>query len=385
MRHMAQGTCRKLGVLLALATVVATGCAKSAADYVKSGDAFAKDGKHREALIEFRNAVQKEATHGDARLKLADTHEKLGEIPQAYREYVRAADLLPKNVAVQIKAGTYLLLAGRNDDAKVRAERALAVEPKNVEAQLLLGNAAAGLKDLDTAVKQIEGAIALAPANDRGYSSLGLIQLAKGDATAAEAAFRKAVEVAPKSAQAHLGLGNYLWAANRRDEAAEQLEQALALAPDNPIANRLMATFHVSGPNPEKAEPYFKALADMPGNTDGRLTLAEYYLRVGKVDQGKKTLLAAASEKATYAPATRRLAAMAYEEGRKVDAYKQAEELLSKDPKDADTLVMKGRMQFADGKVDEGLTTFKAAAAAQPTNVSAQFALGSAYAAKRDF
>ena len=70
-----------------------------------------------------------------------------------------------------------------------------------------------------------------------------------------------------------------------------------------------MATFHVSGPTPEKAEPYFKALADMPGNTDGRLTLAEYYLRVGKVDEGKKTLLAAAAEKATYAPATRRLAA----------------------------------------------------------------------------
>ena len=41
-------------------------------------------------------------------------------------------------------------------------------------------------------------------------------------------------------------------------------------------------------------------------------------------------------------------------------------------------------MQVADGKVDEGLATFKAAVAAQPTNAGAQFALGSAYAAKRD-
>ena len=127
---MAQGTLRKLGVLVALATVFAAGCSKSAADYVKSGDAFAKDGKHREALIEFRNAVQKEATNGEARLKLAETHEKLGEIPQAFREYIRAADLLQKDPAVQIKAGTYLLLAGRNDDAKVRAERALADRPQ---------------------------------------------------------------------------------------------------------------------------------------------------------------------------------------------------------------------------------------------------------------
>lgn len=381
---MAPGTLRKLGVLVALATVFAAGCSKSAAEYVKSGDAFAKEGKHREALIEFRNAVQKEATNGEARLKLAETHEKLREIPQAFREYIRAADLLQKDAAVQIKAGTYLLIAGRNEDAKVRAERALAIEPKNVEAQLLLGNASAGLKDLDSAVKQVEEAIALSPASDRGYSSLGMVQLAKGDAAAAEAAFRKAVEVGPKSVQAHLALGNFLWAANRRDEAVGELDAALTLDPKNALANRLLAIFHASGPTPEKAEPYFKMLADLPENTDGRLALAEYYFRVGKVEDGKKTLLTAANEKATYTPATRRLAGLAFTEGRKADAYKQVDELLAKDPKDADTLVMKGQMQVADGKVDEGLVTFKTAVAAQPTNVAAQFALGSAYAERRD-
>ena len=125
MRLMAQGTLRKLGALVVLASVFAAGCSKSAADYVKSGDAFATDGKPREALIEYRNAVQKEATNGEARLKLAETHEKLGEIPQAFREYVRAADLLQKDVAVQVKAGTFLLLAGRSEDAKVRAELSL--------------------------------------------------------------------------------------------------------------------------------------------------------------------------------------------------------------------------------------------------------------------
>lgn len=370
--------------LIVVALLAAAGCSRSASDYLKSGDEFAAAGKTREALIEYRNAVNKEATNGAARLKLAETHEKLGELPQAFREYIRAADLLPNDVAIQVKAGTLLLLAGRNEDAKVRAERALAIDAKNVDAQLLLGNASAGLKDLDGALKEIEEAIELAPANDRGYSSLGMVQLAKGDATAAEAAFRKAVEVAPNSVQAKLGLGNFLWSANRRDEAVTLFEQALALEPKNVLANRLMATFHASGPTPEKAEPYFRALAEMPDNTEGKLALAEFYLRLGKTEEGKKTLLAAAGEKATYAPATRRLAALAFSEGRKVDAYKQADEILAKDAKDADTLVLKGRMQVADGKVDDGLATFKAAVAAQPTNVAAQFALGSAHAAQRE-
>jgi tetratricopeptide (TPR) repeat protein len=373
-----------LGSLVVLVGLLATGCSKSAADYVKSGDEFAAAGKTREALIEYRNAVQKEAANGPARLKLAQTHEKLGEIPQAFREYVRAADLLPKDAALQVKAGMLLMIAGRNEDAKVRAERALAVDPRNVEAQLLLGNTSAGLKDLDGALKQIEEAIALAPSSDRGYASLGMVQLAKGNAEAAEAAFRKAVEVGPKSMQAHLGLGNFLWAANRRDEAVQSFERALAIDPKHVLANRLMATFHASGPTPAKAEPYFRALADLPENTDGKLALAEYYLRMGRQEEGKKTLLAAASQAATYAPATRRLAALAFGEGRKADAYKQADEVLAKNPKDADTLVMKGRMQAADGKIDDALATFKAAVAAEPNNVGAQFALGSAYAGKRD-
>jgi tetratricopeptide (TPR) repeat protein len=174
-----------LGSLLVTVGLFATGCSKSAADYVTSGDEYAKQGKTREALIEYRNAVQKEAANGPARLKLAETHEKLGEIPQAFREYVRAADLLPKDAALQVKAGMLLMIAGRNEDAKVRAERALAVDPRNVEAQLLLGNASAGLKDLDGALEQIEEAIALAPESDRGYASLGMVQLAKGNAPVA--------------------------------------------------------------------------------------------------------------------------------------------------------------------------------------------------------
>ena len=149
---------RKLAGLVALAGILTAGCSKSANDYVKSGDAFAQQGKHREALIEYRNAVQKEAANGEARLKLAQTYEKLGEIVPAFGEYVRAADLLPKDAKLQVKAGTLLLMAGRDEDAKVRAQRALDLEPKNVDAQLLLGNASVGLKDLDGAAQRVERA-----------------------------------------------------------------------------------------------------------------------------------------------------------------------------------------------------------------------------------
>jgi len=184
--------------------------------------------------------------------------------------------------------------------------------------------------------------------------------------------------------QAHLGLGNYLWSVNRRDEAVLELERALGLDPKNTLANRLAATFHVTGPNPEKAEPYFKALAAREGDVDSKLALAEYYLRLNRTEEGRKTLLSAASIQGAYAPATRRLAALAFAEGRKVDAYKQADEVLAKNPKDADTLVLKGRMLSADGKASQALDVLKQAVAAEPNNVAAQFALGTAHAGQRE-
>src|SRR4051812_1390402 len=119
--------------------------------YAKSGDEYAAAGKIAEAIIEYRNALEKEPRAGDVRLKLADAYFKQGEGAKGVQEYIRAADVVTDST-VQLRAGTLLLMARRFDDAKVRAEKVLAAEPKNVDAQVLLANALAGLKDLDGAV-----------------------------------------------------------------------------------------------------------------------------------------------------------------------------------------------------------------------------------------
>ena len=79
------------------------------------------------------------------------------------RENVRAADLLPKDIQAQVKAGQFLLYSQQFEDAKTRAHHALALDRKNVEAQILLANSLAGLKDLDGAIEEIEEAIRLDP------------------------------------------------------------------------------------------------------------------------------------------------------------------------------------------------------------------------------
>ena len=85
--------------------------------------------------------------------------------PNALRESVRAADLMPESVDAQMRAGLLLLLAGQYPEARARALAALAKEPKNARRSDPAGNALAGLKDLDAAIEQVEQAIEKIPSS----------------------------------------------------------------------------------------------------------------------------------------------------------------------------------------------------------------------------
>ena len=49
-------------------------------EYVKSGDRFAEQQQFQEAIVQYRNALQQDAQFGEARSKLAQTYEKLGDL-----------------------------------------------------------------------------------------------------------------------------------------------------------------------------------------------------------------------------------------------------------------------------------------------------------------
>src|SRR6185436_1442242 len=103
--------------------------------------------KYAEAIIEYRNALTQDANFAQARYQLAATYEATGDLNNALREYVRAADLMPDSVEAQLHAGKLLIGAGQFAEARARADTALAKDPKNVNALIVMGNALAGLKD----------------------------------------------------------------------------------------------------------------------------------------------------------------------------------------------------------------------------------------------
>src|SRR5262252_2823925 len=133
--------------LLALIGFVA--CSKPNADaHLKRGDALLAQGHTREAIVEYRVAVQLAPKRAEIHTRLSKAYEVIGE-QDMVGEAVRAADLVPNDVGAQLRAGRLLLAAHAFVDAKARAEKAIALNPRDPEGLILLGNIAAGLKDFD--------------------------------------------------------------------------------------------------------------------------------------------------------------------------------------------------------------------------------------------
>ena len=78
-----------------------------------------------EAIIEYRSALEVDQKRGDIWTKLGDAYVEKRDGGNAYRAYIRAADVLPDDAAAQIRAGNFLLMAGQFEDAKTRANNVL--------------------------------------------------------------------------------------------------------------------------------------------------------------------------------------------------------------------------------------------------------------------
>ena len=80
---------RLLIVLMVLCAGIAA-CSKDPArarrEFLESGDRLVARKEFRQAIVQYRNALQQDPRSGEARLKLAETYLKAGDPQSGYRE-----------------------------------------------------------------------------------------------------------------------------------------------------------------------------------------------------------------------------------------------------------------------------------------------------------
>lgn len=350
--------------------------------YVAKGNQQITERKFAEAVIEYRRAVQADPRLGEARLQLASAYASAGDGPNALKEYARAADLMPDDNATQLKAGSFMLFAGRYQDAQGVAARMLKREPTNVDAQIMFANSLAGLKDMDGAIAAFEKAVDMDPTRATSYSDLGSARLVTGDVAAAEAAFRKAIEIAPNSVNAHLSLANFHWAVNRMPEAEREIKAALAIDARDRVANRALAMLYLVTGKAEEAEPHLKLVAEVTPGPEAKYFLSEYFLRLGRVDEARATLTPLVADNDWFVPASIRLARIEVVGKRNTEAHRLIEAVLAREPKNVEALITRGRLHLSEGNTIGALTALQSAVEANPRSLEAQLGLAQTYVAR---
>jgi tetratricopeptide (TPR) repeat protein len=374
-----------LATLLGIA-IVAAACTSPEVKkqrYLESGNQYFDKAQFAEAIIEYRNAIAVDATFGPARKRLAESYLRTGNARGSFDEFIRAADMLPTDVDVQLTAGNLRLMAKQPQEALARADAALKVQPENIDALVLRGNALAGLTSFDEALESIEQAIKLDPDRGTTYTSLGLVQVRQGQRDDAEATLRRAVSLSPKEVKTHLALGNFYWSVGRTKEAEQAFDAALTVEPANLEANRFMASFKfATGQRPE-AEPYFRRIADGSEGPEGTVALADYYLLTARPKDAIASLERLKTGREVPAVMLRLARAQAAA-GELAKAHSLVDQVLKTNDKYAPAQLLKGELLLQEGRREDAFAAIQTATTLAPTSADAQFALGRMYASRGD-
>lgn len=328
--------------------------------------------EHREAgdfpatVIEFKNVLQSDPEHAEARWELGRTYMLLG-IPSAAEVEFRKAEELgvavdrtrPAIVRALLHqdshAAALALLdeaGGAQDDAELLGLRAQALlgtgQPDAAEELLqrgrelqadqvdvLTGEAllAMGRGRFDAAVAAATRATEVNAGHWRHWALLGEAHLRSGAGVPAEAAFQRAVDLVPENPTAVVGLARSVIAQQRFEDAGPLLSRTLRLAPNN------LNVF------------YFQAVV---ARARGDLVAAEAALR---------KIISAAPE---HLPSVLLMGQVKYAQGE----YRQAEDMLRKVvyavPGNLPSRVLLGATYLRLGLPDEAATVLESAAELAP-------------------
>jgi tetratricopeptide (TPR) repeat protein len=335
------------------------------------------------AVIEYRVDVAANPQSGELRRKLAGAYELSGNVRASATEYVRTADLLPNDQKAQLDAAIRLLLVGKFEDARTRAEAVLKMDANNLQAHIVRGNAMAGLGDMANAVVGMQDAIdSVESPTPESFMTLGSLEFRRGQAAEAEAAFKQAVVVGKDSPNAHIALGNFYRAMGRFADAEASLKKALEIDPKNGPANQMLARLYLSTGRAAAAEAPLKAVLGSTATAEAKLALSSYYVAQGRDNDALAILNELVSSKQTAVAAKARIAGIDYKQGRVAQAHKSVADLLAKDPSNAQLLVLQGGWLMQEGKIEEALRSADAAVRADANFAPARALLGAVYSRK---
>jgi len=303
-------------------------------DHLRRGDAYLAAEKYPEAIIEYRNVLQREATvtpeirelDAAAIRNLGRTYCRQGQYGQALPLLIRASELLPDALDVRLLLGETFLVGNRADRARPEALFVLERRSGDHDALALLAESSVTDSEVEAAMQCIRSLGDESRLPERLLLQLGRLHLRRGELDAAETYLNQVIGGSPERFEAHMALAELYTARSDLSDAESEYEIAASLAPTRSTA---------------------------------RIQLAEFYLRTSRLDDARRVLTEITERAPDFLPAWLHLATLSFEEEDYAEAERAVLEVLERDRSEPSGLMIQGRLDLARGEPEAALRRFK--------------------------
>ncbi|MCS7043941.1 MAG: tetratricopeptide repeat protein [Bryobacteraceae bacterium] len=433
---------RSLPAALLALSILAGSCSrdteKAKRRYVDNGNRYLQQGKVREAIIMYRNALKRDPRYGEAWLKLGDAEMRRGMPAQAVAAYRRAVELYanpeePASKLADIFLAAYVLspkkdpallkeveelasalaaknpnsyqalrlraflhLADPNDRTQEHLFRAIeyfrkadAAKPKQPELRLAMVQTLAQTGQFDEAEKIAREMISDTPQATGAYWFLSRLYLQQNRLKEADAVVDRLVENNASSPGFRVDRAEYLFATQRKDAALAELDAlAASQAADASLLKRIGETY-LRFREPKKAEELFiRAMQRFPDQkTEFRLRMIPALLAMQRKEDAIRLGEATVKEDPNSNAALSMRASLWLNFGTKEQfeaAVKDLQQLIAKEPGNAVIRYNLGRAYQARGELDAARTQYAEAVKISRYLTAAHLGLGLVALAKGD-
>ncbi|HEX5707972.1 MAG TPA: tetratricopeptide repeat protein, partial [Pyrinomonadaceae bacterium] len=385
--RLALVACLALGL-----AVLSAGCsdpAKAKAEHVTRGEAFLRERKFQEAVLEFRNAIQIDDNLASAHWGLARAYEGLQRAGEVFDELNATVRLDPSNKEARFKLGTYFLIASQRDaqvarpefldEAQMHAEELVKQDASFIPGRVLMANVLAARGKRTEALAELGRALELDPRRVETYVSIAGFHWIGGETQKAEETFRRAIEVNNFASLAYVEYGKFLVQQRRLEDAEAQFRKAVEVDPTNRDVRFVLASFYLVNNRLDRAEESYRALADLDRDSpEGRARLADFYASVGRLDDAQNVYRELVKQWPEYARGFYRLGELSLQRGDLQGANEQVAEILKKNARDADALLLRARIQLERGQQREAINDLKEVLNQEPRSQMALYFMAEA-------
>jgi len=426
--------------LLAALALAAVSCGrdpeKAKRRYLDNGNRYAEQGKFKEAIIMYRNALKRDPRFGEAYLRLGDAEMRRGMPAQAVAAYRRAVELYPDpeepaGKLADIYLAAYVLspkkdplllrevedlassLAAKNPNSyqslRLRAflnltdttdktqehlfraieffRKADAVKPKQPELRLAMVQTMAQVGQFEEAEKYAKEMIQDSPKTPGAYWFLSRLYLQRNRLKDADDVVDRLIAANPENPAFRVDRAEYLFATQRKAEAMRALDEIAGAGDIQPPLLRRAGDTYLRIGEPQKAyETYRAGVEKFPAQkTEFRLKMIPALLSMQKRDEAIRLAETTVQEDPTNNGAISMRASLWLNFGTREQfdaAVKDLQQLISKEPNNAVIRYNLGRAYHTRGELDAARTQYAEAVKASRYLTAAHLGLGQIALAK---